>query len=71
MTKPTMPEEITGREEALWQLLDDIDTGLDMFKPELTPYVRYVQRKVHLRFEQLTSDGYDLYIPGNEPKEKR
>lgn len=34
------------RIEKLLDLLDDIDTAGDMFKPEINEYFRYVQRKV-------------------------
>jgi len=32
--------------EKLLDLLDDIDTAGDMFKPEINEYFKYVQRKV-------------------------
>lgn len=46
--------------EHLFQLLDDIDTASDMFKPEHTDFYRYVMRKANARFEVATSDGYNL-----------
>lgn len=48
--------------EKLWQLLDDIDTATDMFKPNNNdPFVKYVYKKVSERFDHLSSDGYNLY----------
>ena len=58
---------ITKREEALWQLLDDIDTGTDMFKPDNShPFTQYVYKKIKERFKHLTSDGFHVF----EPKEQ-
>ena len=52
---------ITKREEALWQIIDDIDTATDMFKPDNShPFTKYVYRKVSERFKYLLSDGYNL-----------
>ena len=34
------------RIEKLLDLLDDIDTAGDMFKPEINDYFKYIQRKV-------------------------
>ena len=51
---------ITNKEEALWQLLDDIDTASDMFKPEKNSFYNYTMRKVAERFKYLSSDGYKL-----------
>ncbi len=44
----------------LWDLLDDIDTYGDMFKPEQGAYFRAVNRKVLKRFKYMTSDGYTI-----------
>jgi hypothetical protein len=53
--------------EDLWQLLDDIDTASDMFKPitldGYKTYYSYVSKKHALRFNILKSDGYKLFIP--------
>lgn len=53
--------------ELLWEILDDIDTAGDMFKPmNLEGYHRYytqINRKLHKRFEVFQSDGYKLYTP--------
>lgn len=43
--------------ERLWALLDDVSTAGDMFKPELTSYVRYVDGKAEERSKYLESDG--------------
>lgn len=47
-------------DEKLWQLLDDIDTAGDMFKPEITPYFNYVVKKAEERHKYLISDGFNL-----------
>ena len=47
-------------EEKLWQLLDDIDTASDMFKPEQTGFYKYVMAKAEERHKYLVSDGYTL-----------
>ena len=56
-----------ARAEALWKLLDDIDTASDMFKPsDLTSYkafYRYVMKKAEDRHEYLRSlDGQTLVV---------
>lgn len=53
-------EEWKAKAEALWQLLDDIDTAGDMFKPEINPYFKYVNKKAAERFKQMESDGYRI-----------
>jgi hypothetical protein len=58
---------MTEIEKALWDLLDDIDTAGDMFKPEITPYFKYVNDKADERHKYLRSDGYNLFdIKQNE-----
>ena len=46
--------------EALWGLLDDIDTYGDMYHPEITAYFKVVNKKAARRFEWMVSDGYSL-----------
>lgn len=46
----------------LWALLDDIDTASDMFKPTMNNFYKYTMGKVEKRFEQMASNGYDLYV---------
>lgn len=46
----------------LWELLDDIDTASDMFKPEMNTFYKYTMKKVGLRFNQIGSDGYELFV---------
>ena len=48
-------------EAKLYQIIDDIDTASDMFKPEISGYERYVFRKVKEARKYITSDGYKLY----------
>ena len=53
--------------EALWCLLDDIDSASDMFKPSdnnpdsYKRFYSYAMKKQGLRFKYLTSDGYKLF----------
>ena len=51
---------------ALWDLLDDIDTYSDMFKPDdLKPYELFykkVMEKVKERHKYMESDGHDLTL---------
>lgn len=54
-------EEWKAKAEALWALLDDIDTASDMFKPEQTNFYKYVMRKCEERSKHMVSDGYKLY----------
>ena len=46
--------------EKLWNLLDDIDTALDMYKPEMEGFEKYVSKKCQERHNLITSDGYKL-----------
>ena len=63
--------------EFLWELLDDIDTAGDMFKPrDLDSWERYyswINKKLRKRFEIFKSDGYKLMTPEEyqENNEKR
>lgn len=56
--KPATLAEWKHKAEALWALLDDIDTYGDMFKPEHTSYVNAVDAKTRERFKHMESDGY-------------
>ena len=51
----------------LWELLDDIDTASDMFKPSdeagYRCFYAYAMKKSEARHATVTSDGYDLYLP--------
>lgn len=58
--KPATLEEWKTKAEALWALLDDIDTAGDVFKPEIGAYFRYVNRKSAERFQHMQSDGYRI-----------
>lgn len=57
---PATLEEWKEKAEALWALLDDIDTFGDMYKPEITPYFKAVNKKAAERFKVLQSDGYRI-----------
>lgn len=63
---PATLEEWKAKAEALWCLLDDIDTASDMFKPEQTNFYKYVMKRAKLRFDHLKSDGYELFNTGNK-----
>lgn len=56
-TEPATWEEIARH---LWDLLDDIDTAGDMFKPALEPFEKYVLGKTRERFKHSSSDGYEV-----------
>jgi len=47
----------------LYGLLDDIDTAVDVFKPDTTSYSKYVNRKNRERFNVFQTDGYSLFDP--------
>ena len=47
-------------DDKLWQLLDDIDTASDIFKPEQTDFYKYVMAKAQERHRYLVSDGFNL-----------
>jgi len=65
----TDAEQLRNIAEKLWQLLDDIDTAGDIFKPtEDRPksamnFFRYSLRKCEERGKELESDGYTLFLP--------
>ena len=65
--KPATLEEWKAKAEALWILLDDIDTAGDMFKPEITAYFKYVNRKAAERQTHMQSDGYIILNVGLAP----
>jgi hypothetical protein len=44
----------------LWELLDDIDTSFDMFKPEMNNFEKCVNRKCQGRHNIIKTDGYKL-----------
>jgi hypothetical protein len=55
---------ITERERKLWDLLDDIDSASDIFRPKMDdPFVSFVMEKVQARHQHLVSDGYNLFEP--------
>jgi len=59
-------EQISHKDDQityLWKLLDDISTAGDMFKPEINPYFKYVNKKCGERGNVANSfDGYTLTI---------
>jgi len=56
----------------LWELLDDIDTASDLFKPNdlksYEVYYKYITKKYQERFKIFTSDGYNLFDPKTKEK---
>lgn len=48
-------------EAKLYQIIDDIDTATDMFKPEIKNFERYVFKKIKEAQKLIVSDGYKLY----------
>jgi hypothetical protein len=67
MSDPDSAAAWKDRAEKLWQIIDDIDTYSDMAKGDEKLYRSLVERKQKTRFDILTSDGYDLFVPGTEP----
>lgn len=66
---------VTAREKKLisqlkflWNLLDEIDTASDMFKPEDSKYCQYVRLQHEKRFFIATSDGFNLFDAGTGEK---
>lgn len=67
---PSAPEESRAKAaledgwrsiaESLWKIIDDIDTAFDQFKPKVTSFTEFVNRKQKERFKFITSDGYTL-----------
>jgi len=52
--------------EKLWDLLDDIDTAEDMFKPPINSHFKYVHNKHRERFKYIDTDGYKLIWKGGK-----
>ena len=51
--------------ECLWEILDDISTAGDAFKPDLNdPFVKYVLDKCEQKNKHFDSDGYNLFFKG-------
>ena len=67
MTNKALMEIIETKDnqiKQLWQLLDDISTAGDMFKPEMSEYFQYVNKKCEERSKVAESDGFCLVIKG-------
>jgi hypothetical protein len=60
-----VPED--SLEAKLYGIIDDIDTAIDVFKPDICAYERYVIRKIGVKDDLIVSDGYKLYYT-NQPK---
>ena len=48
-------------EAKLYSIIDDIDTGLDMFKPEMSGYEKFIVKKIKEAQKLIVSDGYKLF----------
>lgn len=53
-------------EAKLYQIIDDIDTAGDMFKPKMTSYIKYTYSKMKEAQKLIVSDGYKLYYVDNK-----
>jgi hypothetical protein len=58
-TSPVIDWEFIAR--GLYQILDDIDTASDHYKPEKSMYTHYVMEKVREKSNYMWSDGYDIF----------
>lgn len=56
------------KEAKLFDIIDHIDTAMDMFKPNNVPYTEYVSSKCIEAHNILYTDGYDLFY--NKPNTK-
>lgn len=54
----------------LWHMLDDIDTYSDIVKDNDKVFREVVEKKVRQRFNVFESDGYCLYTPVSEGRDK-
>ncbi|MCP4394328.1 MAG: hypothetical protein GY804_08725 [Alphaproteobacteria bacterium] len=57
-------------EAKLFSLIDDIDTGIDMFKPEIENYEKFVMKKIFAAHALITSDGHNLYYNSEQIEKK-
>lgn len=48
-------------EAKLFKIIDDIDTAGDMFNPEITAYVEFIDAKIKEAHKSIISDGYKLF----------
>lgn len=55
----------------LWDLLDEISTLGDIFKPEINAYFKAVSNACEQRGRYLTSDGYELFPVGTVVETKK
>jgi len=59
-----MKDDMRIKAEALWSLLDDIDTASDIFKPSdektYEAFYKYAMKQVEKRFNHFESDGYSI-----------
>ncbi len=46
--------------KTLWDIIDNIDTAGDQYKPEINGYYKFVCNEVRKRFKYIGSDGYIL-----------
>lgn len=58
-------------EAKLYNLIDDIDTFSDLFKPENNSYHKSIQRKIKEAHKYIVSDGYKLYYKPKKVKRQK
>ena len=59
----------------LWDLLDDVDTAGDIFKPSspksYKAYFNHINNKIAKRHLSMVTDGYELYLPYETKKPQK
>lgn len=48
-------------EEKLYDIIDNIDTAYDIFRPEMKSFEHYVSKQISSKNRLIISDGYDLF----------
>lgn len=70
VTLRTERQKARTERDALWVLLDDIDTASDMFKDDYVGLARYTYRKQQERHSILKSDGHSIVPLGEDFPER-
>lgn len=58
----------TTIEAKLFNIIDDIDTAIDVYKPEMQGFEKYCVTKVEAAHDLICSDGYKLFYTGDSFK---
>ncbi len=61
-----VPED--SLEAKLYHIIDNIDTGLDVYKPEMEGFEKHVLSQIQKKNDLIVSDGYKLYYA--EPEKR-